>query len=126
MTQTEEDFLACNLDTGVYYGDRKEVGRYNTIATWQSLNVLEKKAKNEQASAGLDNLTSEEYEQFAELNRSYREKYGFPFIIAVKNYSKSEILDNFISRIKNTEEMEFNEACAQVEQIAEIRLLDII
>ena len=47
VTQTEEDFLACELDTGVYYGDRKEVGRYNTIATWQSLNVLEKKAKNE-------------------------------------------------------------------------------
>ena len=47
VTQTEEDFLACNLDTGVYFGDRKEVGRYNTIATWQSLNVLEKKAKDE-------------------------------------------------------------------------------
>jgi superfamily II DNA or RNA helicase len=47
VTQTEEDFLACNLDTGVYFGDRKEIGRYNTIATWQSLNVLEKKAKDE-------------------------------------------------------------------------------
>ena len=47
VTQTEEDFLACNLDTGVYYGDRKELGRYNTIATWQSLNVLEKKSKDE-------------------------------------------------------------------------------
>ena len=44
----------------------------------------------------------------------------------MKNRSKSEILDNFISRINNTEEMEFNEACAQVERIAEIRLLDII
>ncbi len=50
VTQTEEDFLACNLDTGVYYGDRKEVGRYNTIATWQSLNVLEKKAKSEHST----------------------------------------------------------------------------
>jgi len=50
VTQTEEDFLACNLDTGVYYGDRKDVGRYNTIATWQSLNVLEKKAKNEHST----------------------------------------------------------------------------
>ena len=50
VTQTEEDFNACNLDTGVYYGDRKEVGRYNTIATWQSLNVLEKKAKNEHST----------------------------------------------------------------------------
>ena len=47
VTQTEEDFLACNLDTGVYFGDRKEVGRYNTIATWQSINVLEKKDKVE-------------------------------------------------------------------------------
>jgi superfamily II DNA or RNA helicase len=50
VTQTEEDFLACNLDTGVYYGDRKEVGRYNTIATWQSLNVLEKRAKDDHST----------------------------------------------------------------------------
>jgi len=47
VTQTEEDFLACNLDTGVYFGDKKETGRYNTIATWQSINVLEKKSKTE-------------------------------------------------------------------------------
>ena len=50
VTQTEEDFVTCNLDTGVYYGDRKEVGRYNTIATWQSLNVLEKKSKDEHSA----------------------------------------------------------------------------
>ena len=47
VTQTEEDFLVCNLDTGVYFGERKEIGRFNTIATWQSLNVLEKKSKDE-------------------------------------------------------------------------------
>ena len=46
VTQTEEDFIACNLDVGVYYGDRKELGRQNTIATWQSLNILEKKSKD--------------------------------------------------------------------------------
>jgi len=50
VTQTEQDFLACNLDTGVYYGDRKEVGRYNTIATWQSLNVLEKRSKDDHST----------------------------------------------------------------------------
>ena len=54
------------------------------------------------------------------------DKYGFPFIIAVKDYNKFEILDTFISRIKNTQEKEFNEACAQVERIAELRLMDII
>ena len=51
VTQTEEDFLACNLDVGVYYGDRKELGRFNTIATWQSLNVLEKKSKDDETRA---------------------------------------------------------------------------
>ena len=51
VTQTEEDFIACNLDVGVYYGDRKELGRFNTIATWQSLNVLEKKSKDEHSEA---------------------------------------------------------------------------
>jgi len=54
VTQTEDDFLACNLDVGVYYGDRKELGRQNTIATWQSLNVLEKKSKDEDTTAFLE------------------------------------------------------------------------
>ena len=54
VTQTEEDFLTCNLDTGVYYGDRKELGRFNTIATWQSLNVLEKKSKDEHTTDFLE------------------------------------------------------------------------
>ena len=54
VTQTEADFVACNLDVGVYYGDRKELGRQNTIATWQSLNVLEKKAKDEHSTEFLE------------------------------------------------------------------------
>ena len=54
VTQTEDDFLACNLDVGVYYGDRKELGRHNTIATWQSLNVLEKKSRDDETTAFLE------------------------------------------------------------------------
>ena len=54
VTQTEDDFLTCNLDVGVYYGDRKELGRQNTIATWQSLNVLEKKSKDEHTADFLE------------------------------------------------------------------------
>ena len=54
VTQTEEDFLACNLDVGVYYGDRKELGRHNTIATCQSLNVLEKKSRDDETTAFLE------------------------------------------------------------------------
>ena len=46
VTQTEEDYVNCGLDVGVYFGDRKELGRTHTICTWQSLNILDKKSKN--------------------------------------------------------------------------------
>lgn len=43
VEQTEEDFINCGLDVGVYYGDRKDLNKTHTICTWQSLNALEKK-----------------------------------------------------------------------------------
>ena len=46
VEQTEEDFINCGLDVGVYYGDRKDVGKTHTICTWQSLNILDKKTLN--------------------------------------------------------------------------------
>jgi len=46
VTQTEEDYRNCGLDVGVYFGDRKELGKTHTICTWQSLNTLEKKSKD--------------------------------------------------------------------------------
>ena len=46
VVQTEEDYVNVGLDVGVYFGDRKDLGRTHTICTWQSLNVLDKKSKN--------------------------------------------------------------------------------
>jgi len=46
VEQTEEDFINVGLDAGVYYGDRKELGKTHTICTWQSLNILDKNSKN--------------------------------------------------------------------------------
>lgn len=46
VEQTEEDFINVGLDVGVYYGDRKELNKTHTICTWQSLNILDKKSKN--------------------------------------------------------------------------------
>jgi superfamily II DNA or RNA helicase len=48
VEQTEEDFINCGLDVGVYYGDRKDLHKTHTIATWQSLNILDKKSKNQE------------------------------------------------------------------------------
>ena len=51
VTQTERDYINCGLDVGVYFGDRKDIGKTHTICTWQSLNSLLKKTK-----AGSDNI----------------------------------------------------------------------
>ncbi|MFZ7091344.1 allantoinase PuuE [Primorskyibacter sp. 2E233] len=76
----------------------------------------------EQAGVGLDMLTDEEREAFTELNDTYTAKFGFPFIIAVKDNTKDSILEAFHRRIDSDRETEFAEACRQVERIAELRL----
>ncbi|MEM7719267.1 MAG: allantoinase PuuE [Pseudomonadota bacterium] len=79
----------------------------------------------EQASAGLDALHDEERDAFQALNAEYTEKFGFPFIIAVRDHDKASILSAFRHRISNDPETEFNEACAQVERIARLRLDEV-
>ena len=76
----------------------------------------------EQASAGLDALTDEERAQFTRLNAAYVEKFGFPFIIAVRDHSRASILAAFRARLENDRATEFATACRQVERIAYLRL----
>ncbi|MEL6677055.1 MAG: allantoinase PuuE [Pseudomonadota bacterium] len=80
----------------------------------------------EQASAGLDALTDAERTRFTELNGAYTQTFGFPFIIAVRDNSKSSILAAFERRLSNDRDTEFAEACAQVERIARLRLTDLL
>ncbi len=80
----------------------------------------------EQHSAGLDALTDGERKTFTERNIAYVEKFGFPFIIAVKDNTKPMILKAFETRLKHDRETEFAEACAQVERIALLRLRAIL
>jgi OHCU decarboxylase len=80
----------------------------------------------EQASAGLDALTDEERERFTTLNTTYVQKFGFPFIIAVRDHDKASILENFERRLANTAAEEFATASAQVERIALLRLQAIL
>jgi len=53
VAQTEEDYINCGLDVGVYFGDRKQLGKTHTICTWQSLNILDKKHKDGDAVLSL-------------------------------------------------------------------------
>ncbi|NKX43566.1 allantoinase PuuE [Roseicyclus persicicus] len=78
----------------------------------------------EQASAGLDALTDAERAEFTALNTAYTEKFGFPFIIAVRDNTKATILAAFRRRLHQDRAAEFAEACRQVERIAELRLME--
>ena len=80
----------------------------------------------EQASAGLDALTDDERAEFELLNAAYTARFGFPFIIAVRDNDKPSILKAFQRRLENGAVAEFAEACGQVERIAELRLRDIL
>jgi OHCU decarboxylase len=86
---------------------------------------LTRESSAEQASAGLDRCTPEEFRRFTELNDAYKRKFPFPFIMAVKGKSRVEILKAFEHRIHNTEDAEFRTALAEVHKIALLRLRDL-
>lgn len=76
----------------------------------------------EQSGAGLHRLTEEEYERFERLNAAYREKFGFPFVIAVRTHEKHAILAAFEARLRNSLDDEVEAALAQIAEIARLRL----
>ena len=83
---------------------------------------LTEESTSEQASAGLDQCSVEEYERFQALNAAYHEKFGFPFIMAVKNSGREEILGAFSERLENDPATEFETALTEIHKIARLRL----
>lgn len=81
-------------------------------------------SRKEQAGAGLDRLTPEEFARFTVLNDAYRAKFGIPFIFAVRGADKHRILAAFEERIGNAEDAEFATALGQVCRIVAFRLED--
>ena len=88
--------------------------------------VLTKESEEEQSRAGLQSLTEEELALFTRLNNAYKEKFNFPFILAVRNASKYTVLSALEGRLLNTVEKEFTAALEQVHKIAWMRLLSLI
>jgi OHCU decarboxylase len=80
----------------------------------------------EQAGVGLDSLTQEEYTKLLNLNTGYRQKFGFPFILAVRGADKITILEALRTRGRAGKEAEFRGALDQVYRIARFRLEDLI
>ena len=82
VEQTEEDFRNVGLDVGVYYGDRKELGKTHTICTWQSLNVLDKKSKDNSEAMTLGDFL----------------EGVVAFIVDEVHQAKAEVLKNILTR----------------------------
>jgi 2-oxo-4-hydroxy-4-carboxy-5-ureidoimidazoline decarboxylase len=80
----------------------------------------------EQRGAGLDRLTAEEHAALLRLNRAYRERFGFPFILAVKGKDKNDIRASLEARVGNDPETEFQTALGEIEKIAGFRLEALI
>jgi len=86
---------------------------------------LTAESTGEQASAGLDKCSPEEFGKFTRLNQAYRTRFGFPFIMAVRGKTRSEILASFERRVANDQQAEFETAMAEVHKIALLRLLEL-
>lgn len=79
----------------------------------------------EQASAGLDRLTPQEYARFHTLNAAYRARFGFPFVICVRLTDKAGILAAMEARLGNTPEREIDAAIDEIAKIVRLRLEDL-
>jgi allantoate deiminase/N-carbamoyl-L-amino-acid hydrolase len=92
---------------------------------------LTAESTGEQAASGLNRCSPEEYAVLHALNAQYKEKFGFPFILAVKGptgrgLTRAAIIETFSRRLKNTRADEMHECLRQVHRIAEIRLNELL
>jgi OHCU decarboxylase len=87
---------------------------------------LTAESAREQASAGLDRLTPEEYEDFHRLNTAYRGKFGFPFIVCAKEHTKETILADAAARLGHSRPQEIETQLDEITKIARLRLQDLV
>lgn len=115
----------------------KDLNINNKVAVLQSHPDLagklldEKKLSNEstdeQMSAGLNQLTVKQSFQMLELNTKYKQKFGFPFVICVRQNNKIDcILDGFRNRLPNNRDQEINNGIEEVKRICQLRIEDIV
>ncbi len=87
---------------------------------------LTAESRQEQASAGLDAMSPAEHERFQALNAAYRERFGFPFVICVREHTRASILDQFDDRLRSTAEAELETGLREVCKIIRLRLVDAV
>jgi len=87
---------------------------------------LTKSSQSEQSSAGLNRLTPDEYEEFTRTNEAYRERFGFPFVVCVREHTKESILRVAAERLEHTRDEEVRVALEEIAKIARLRMEDLL
>lgn len=125
----------CNIDTvealheqmKLAVANAEDDARLSLIRAHPDLAVaradLTQESTAEQTGAGLKECSAEEFAAFQTLNGEYKQKFGFPFIVAVKGLNRGEILNQFRGRIGNDRDAEFDMAIEQIHKIAYFRLM---
>lgn len=86
---------------------------------------LTESSSREQAGAGIDQCSEEEYRRFHAMNEAYKNKFGFPFVMAVKGSNRHAILQAFEERLDNDRATEFDRAINEIHRIARFRLEEL-
>jgi urate oxidase len=87
---------------------------------------LTAESASEQASAGLDRLTPEEFAEFTRVNTAYRARFEMPYIVCVREHSKASILSGASERLEHDLPTERAKALEEIAKIARLRLLDLV
>jgi 2-oxo-4-hydroxy-4-carboxy-5-ureidoimidazoline decarboxylase len=87
---------------------------------------LTAESTREQSGAGLAACSPEEFDKLQRLNRAYRDKFGFPFILAVRGYDRAGIIANFEARVGNARDVELRTSLEQIYRIARFRIDDLV
>ena len=111
MITVKEGILRCHPDLA---GSLAAAGGLSTEST------------NEQSQAGLLDLSPEEQQLLAENNKAYKKKFGFPFVICVRENKKQAIMECIVRRLGNTLEEEVKIGIGEVKKIGFIRLCDLV
>jgi 2-oxo-4-hydroxy-4-carboxy-5-ureidoimidazoline decarboxylase len=109
-----------------YFSPEKKLALIQAHPDLGSRVAMAEASVQEQAGAGLTQLSPQEYAQFQQLNQAYSEKFGFPFIIAVKNHTKESILTAFQRRLENSTTQERQQALVEIAEIAHFRLNELV
>jgi 2-oxo-4-hydroxy-4-carboxy-5-ureidoimidazoline decarboxylase len=126
----DEDELFAALRAAMYAAPRERqlalIRAHPDLAGKAAIEgTLTESSTREQASAGLDRLTPDEYAAFTRMNAEYRERFGLPFVVCAREHTKESILRVAAERLERTRDEEVRVALEEIAKIARLRLTEL-